>query len=73
MTTTTSSGEFTLQRTGCKGGDAAYEKAIGKYPAFNYSKAIFNSPKANWKINPTGRTACPVEPVVVTGHRLTAA
>ena len=44
---------FTLQRTGCKGGDAAYEKAIGKYPAFNYSKAIFNA-KANWKINPTG-------------------
>ena len=46
-------GEFTLQRTGGKGGDAAYEKAIGDYPAFNYDKAIFNSPK-NWKINPTG-------------------
>jgi spermidine/putrescine transport system substrate-binding protein len=46
-------GEFTLQRTGCKGGDAAYEKAIGKYPAFNYSKSIFNA-KGNWKINPTG-------------------
>ena len=53
MTTTTRSAEFTLQRTGGKGGDAAYDKAIGKYPAFNYSKTIFNRPK-NWKINPTG-------------------
>ena len=34
-------------------GDAAYEKAIGKYPAFNYSKSIFNA-KGNWKVNPTG-------------------
>ncbi len=46
-------GAFTLQRTGGKGGDAAYEKAIGDYPAFNYNKAIFANPK-NWKINPTG-------------------
>lgn len=46
-------GKFTLQRTGCKGGDAAYEKAIGAYPAFNYPKSIFNA-KSNWKVNPTG-------------------
>ena len=46
-------GEYTLQRTGCKGGDAAYDKAVGDYPAFVYSKAIFND-KANWKVNPTG-------------------
>ena len=65
-------GEFTLQRTGGKGGDAAYEKAIGDYPAFNYDKAIFNSPK-ELENQPDRGTACPVEPVVVTGHRLTAA
>ena len=52
-TTTTSSASSRCQRTGCKGGDAAYEKAIGKYPAFNYSKSIFNA-KGNWKVNPTG-------------------
>jgi spermidine/putrescine transport system substrate-binding protein len=46
-------GKFTLQRTGGKGGDQAYEDAVGDYPQFVYSKDIFND-KKNWKVNPTG-------------------
>jgi spermidine/putrescine transport system substrate-binding protein len=46
-------GKFTLQRTGGKGGDQAYEDAVGDYPQFVYSKDIFND-KRNWKVNPTG-------------------
>jgi spermidine/putrescine transport system substrate-binding protein len=46
-------GKFTLQRTGGKGGDQAYEDAVGDYPQFVYSKDIFTD-KKNWKVNPTG-------------------
>jgi spermidine/putrescine transport system substrate-binding protein len=47
-------GAYALQKTGAAGGNAAFDKAVAKYPMFKFDDSKVLSNSALWKVAPTG-------------------
>jgi spermidine/putrescine transport system substrate-binding protein len=48
-------GAFAGQKTGAKGGNAAFDETVKKYPMFLFNDEKVLSDEANWKVAPTGQ------------------
>jgi len=47
-------GQYAAQKTGAKGGNAAFDDLVKKYPMFKFDDEKVLSDRGNWKIYPTG-------------------
>jgi spermidine/putrescine transport system substrate-binding protein len=48
-------GAWAAQKTGAKGGNAAFDETVKKYPMFTFDDEKVLSDRGNWKIAPTGQ------------------